>query len=101
MHHACAKNDCPQWNQRLFLEAWYSNKEENSINAHVCTSISGSFRTFLEHALCIFVTFLPILPSLVLFAYVTDEGHRSDQTVLLFKNFLISVNAKFRFLYYA
>ena len=60
MHHACAKNDCPQWNQRLFLEAWYSNKEENSINAHVYTSISGSFRTFLEHALCIFVTFLPI-----------------------------------------
>ena len=26
---------CPQWNQRLFLEAWYSNKEENSINEHV------------------------------------------------------------------
>ena len=26
---------CPQWNQRLFLEAWYSNKEENSINQHV------------------------------------------------------------------
>ena len=26
---------CPRWNQRLFLEAWYSNKEENSINEHV------------------------------------------------------------------
>ena len=26
---------CPQWNQRLFLEVWYSNKEENSINEHV------------------------------------------------------------------
>ena len=25
----------PQWNQRLFLEAWYSNKEENSINEHL------------------------------------------------------------------
>ena len=25
----------PQWNQRLFLEAWYSNKEEGSINEHV------------------------------------------------------------------
>ena len=23
-----------QWNQRLFLEAWYSSKEENSINEH-------------------------------------------------------------------
>ena len=25
----------PQWNQWLFLEAWYSNKEESSINKHV------------------------------------------------------------------
>ena len=26
---------CPQWIQQLFLEVWFSNKEENSINEHV------------------------------------------------------------------
>ena len=41
-----------------------------------------------------------ILPSLVIFAHVTDEGHRSDRNVLLFKT-LISVNAIFSFLYHA
>ena len=50
-----------------------------------------------------FCQLLPILSSLVLFAYVTDEGHRCDRNVLLFtcKNFLISVNAKFLFLHHA
>ena len=93
---------CPQWNQWLFLQAWYSNKEENSINEHVefprVYLNLKIFRTFLAHAaLCIFVTYLPILPSFVIFAYVTDEGHRSDRNVLLYKNFLISVNATISF----
>ena len=30
--------------------------------------------------------------TIVIFAYVTDEGHRSDRNVLLFNNLLISVN---------
>ena len=60
----------------------------STLSFHVCTSISIIFRTFLAHALCIFVTYLPILPSLVIFAYLTDEGHQSDRNVLLFKNFL-------------
>ena len=91
---------CPQWNQRLFLEPWYSNKEENQRARWVSTCLPQSqefLEKFLAHALCIFVTDLPILPSLVIFAYVTDEGHRSDRNVLLFKNFLISVNAAISF----
>ena len=44
-----------------------------------------------------FVTYLPILPSVVIFAYITDEGHQSDRNVLLFKNFLVSVNATISF----
>ena len=42
-----------------------------------------SLEHFLAHELCIFVTYLHILLSLVIFAYVTDEGHRSDQNVLV------------------
>ena len=46
---------------------------------NVCTSTSRIFRTFLAHALCVFVTYLSILPPLVLFAYVTNEGHRRNR----------------------
>ena len=57
-----------------------------------------NFRTFLAHVLCIFVTYWPILPSLVIFAYVTDEGHRSERNVLLFFfKLLISFNAAISF----
>ena len=64
----------------------------------MCVPQSQEFlEHFLAHALCIFVTYLPILPSLVIFAYLTDEGHQSDRNVLLFKNFLISVNAAISF----
>ena len=65
---------CPQWNQWLFLEAWYPNKEENSIDQHVeflrVYLKLKNFITFLAPALCISAT-LPILPSLFLFAYAT------------------------------
>ena len=30
---------------------------------------------------------LPVLPSLVLFAYETDEDHRSDRNIFLFNQF--------------
>ena len=49
------------------LEAWYSNKEENSINEHV---------EFPRVYLNLFTIFI--------FAYVTDEGHRSDRNVFTF-----------------
>ena len=26
---------CPQWNRRLFLEAWHSTKNKNAINEHI------------------------------------------------------------------
>ena len=35
---------CPQWNRRLFLEAWYSDKKRtrstSRLSFHMCTSIS-------------------------------------------------------------
>ena len=52
---------------------------------------------FLVHALSMFATYLPILPSLIIFPYLTDEGHRSDRNVLLLKDVLISVNAVISF----
>ena len=26
---------CPQWNRRLFLEAWHSTENKNAINEHI------------------------------------------------------------------
>ena len=50
----------------------------------VYLNLKNSLNTFSTRVM-LFVTYLPILPSLVIFAYVTDEGHRSDRNVLLFK----------------
>ena len=41
--------------------------------------------SLIAHALCIFVTYWSILQLLVIFAYVSDEGHQSDRNLLLCK----------------
>ena len=52
------------------------------LSFHACTSISRIAKTSFWHTLYVyFVTSLPTLTSLVIFAYVTDEGHRSDRNV--------------------
>ena len=91
---------CPQWNQWLFLEAWYSNKEENSINQHV-----EFLRVYLKLKNCYNIFSTRVMHICHLLAYFTivilicirnNEGHRCDRNVLLFKHSLISVNAKFQ-----
>ena len=64
---------------------WKRGIPIRKITQSMSSSISRIFRTFLAHVLCAFVTYLPILLSLVIFAYGTHEGHRSDRNVLLFK----------------
>ena len=67
-----------------------------TLSFHVFTSISRIFRKFLAHALCIFVTYLPVLPSLVLF----DTKLMKVAEVIETFYFLISVNATITISFY-
>ena len=90
MHKACAKNVFKILEIEVKAVVFGSvvlRRELNQRARRVSTCVPQSqefLEHFLAHALCIFATYLPILPSLVIFAYVTNEGHRSDRNVLIF-----------------